>query len=157
MKKKVVIKSPNDPATDAEVKKQTSLNLPDMVVPREFHMSKHWRSVLDTNEKLENVIEDLDGKLSTVLAKQEYDYLKGYNLFVKRKEAELKELIEKLNLKNANSNNKDKKIHNLEVALFRLRQDQQKTDNERKKHQDENKRLKLEVETTKKDCAFLHR
>jgi hypothetical protein len=80
--------------------------------------SRHWREVLETGKELEGVIENLDKKINTILTKQEYDYLKGYNLFVKKKEAELRELIEKLNHKNSNANNKDKKIHNLELALI---------------------------------------
>ena len=42
-----------------------------------------------------------------VLAKQEYEYLKGYNIFVKRKEHELRELIAKLNEKNSDNTIKD--------------------------------------------------
>jgi len=38
----------------------------------------------------------MDDTLNLVLAKQEYEYLKSYNLYVKRKEKELKDLIEKL-------------------------------------------------------------
>lgn len=83
-------------------------------------MSKQWKLVLDTNAKLEDVIEDLDKKLNTVIAKQEYDYLKGYNIYVKKKEDELRNLIEMLNSKNSQSNNKDNKIYNLELALDRI-------------------------------------
>ena len=42
---------------------------------------------------LDETVKDLDLKLNRVLAKQEYDYLKGYNIYVKRKEKELRELI----------------------------------------------------------------
>lgn len=52
---------------------------------------------------INETIEGLDVKLNLVLAKQEYEYLKSYNIFVKRKEKELRELIEKLNEKNLNS------------------------------------------------------
>ena len=69
------------------------------------------------------MIEGLDGKVNSILAKQEYEYLKGYNLYVQWKENELRELVEKLNLKNSQSNNKDKKIYNLEVSLFKIRKE----------------------------------
>jgi hypothetical protein len=36
--------------------------------------------------ELEDTIKDLDVKLNRVLAKQEYEYLKGYNVYVKQKE-----------------------------------------------------------------------
>lgn len=75
------------------------------------------------NGQLEDVIEDLDKKLNRVLAKQEYEYLKGYNIYVKRKEKELRELIEKLNQKNSNNTLKDEKINNLERTIHALRDD----------------------------------
>lgn len=62
-------------------------------------------------------MKDLDTKLNRVLAKQEYEYLKGYNIYVKRKERELRELIDKLNDKNSNNDRKDQKIQNLEKTI----------------------------------------
>lgn len=67
--------------------------------------------------QLDNQIHGLDEKLNLVLAKQEYEYLKGYNIYVKRKEKELRELIEKLNEKNSNNTLKDEKIINLEKTI----------------------------------------
>lgn len=58
-----------------------------------------------------------------MLLKQEYDYLKGYNIYVKRKEKELRELIDKLNEKNSNNTLKDEKINTLERTLHALRED----------------------------------
>ena len=43
--------------------------------------------------QLDEVIEDLDEKLDKQLKKQEHDYLKGYSIYVKTKEKELKTLI----------------------------------------------------------------
>ena len=51
------------------------------------------------------------------MAKQEYEYLKSYNIYVKRKEKELRELIDKLNKKNSNNTLKDEKINNLEKTI----------------------------------------
>lgn len=65
----------------------------------------------------------MDTKLNRVLAKQEYEYLKGYNIYVKRKEKELRELIEKLNEKNSNNTLKDEKISNLERTIHAIRDD----------------------------------
>jgi len=68
----------------------------------------HWNNEIDkTKNALEDVITDLDKKLNRVLEKQEYEYLNGYNIYVKRKEKELRELIEKLNEKNSNNTAKD--------------------------------------------------
>jgi len=46
--------------------------------------------------ELDNTIVDLDQKLHRVIAKQEYEYLKGYNVYVKQKERELKDTIMQL-------------------------------------------------------------
>ena len=80
---------------------------------------------------INETIEGLDVKLNLVLAKQEYEYLKSYNIFVKRKEKELRELIEKLNEKNLNSGKQDEKIMNLEKTIQSIRDDQMKMEKEK--------------------------
>ena len=92
---------------------------------------EHWSDVETTKGKIEEVIGDLDKKLNRVLAKQEYEYLKGYNIYVKRKEKELRELIEKLNEKNSNNTLKDEKINNLERTIHAIREDQIKQEKEK--------------------------
>lgn len=67
-----------------------------------------------TKKELDDTIKDLDVKLNRVLAKQEYDYLQGYNIYVKRKEKELRELIHKLSEKNNNTSFKDEKLNSME-------------------------------------------
>ena len=76
-----------------------------------------------TKVDLDNTLKDLDVKLNRVLAKQEFDYLKGYNIYVKRKEKELRELIMKMNEKNSNSTIKDEKILSLEFTIKKIRED----------------------------------
>ena len=75
-----------------------------------FYIDEHeqWKKVKETNGEIQEVITDLDQKLNRVLAKQEYEYLKGYNIYVKKKERELRQLIDRLNQKNSTSNTKDK-------------------------------------------------
>lgn len=68
-------------------------------------------------EEINHVVSKLDDKLNLVLAKQEYEYLKSYNIYVKRKEKELRLLIDKLNEKNSNNTLKDEKINNLEKTI----------------------------------------
>eukprot|EP00347_Sterkiella_histriomuscorum_P023615 403333985 len=92
---------------------------------------EHWNEVEKTKFQLEDIITDLDKKLNRVLLKQEYDYLKGYNIYVKRKEKELRELIDKLNEKNSNNTLKDEKINNLERTIHAIREDQIKQEKEK--------------------------
>lgn len=63
------------------------------------------------------MIKVLDNQLNQVLRKQEYEYLQAYNIYVKRKEKELRELIAALDEKNSNNNFKDMRISQLEVTI----------------------------------------
>ena len=70
--------------------------------------------------ELDAVIEELDTKLDRQLKKQEHDYLKGYSIYVKTKEKELKTLIQKLNAKNSNNTLKDETIYKLNQKVDSL-------------------------------------
>lgn len=74
-------------------------------------------------DKFDTNISDLDQNLNKVLRKQEYEYLQAYNIYVKRKEKELRELIDALNEKNQRSNFKDNRINQLEVTIDQMRKD----------------------------------
>lgn len=77
-------------------------------------MIKLQKSKIDEeNEKLNDVIRDMDQKLNKVLKRQEADYLKGYSIYVREKERELRDLVMKLNERNSNSSLKDEIIHGL--------------------------------------------
>lgn len=91
----------------------------------------HATEYENVKRDLDDVIHGLDEKLNRVLAKQEYEYLKGYNLYVKRKEKELRELIMRLEEKNSNNNLKDEKIINLEKTIRSIRDDQIRQEKEK--------------------------
>ena len=59
------------------------------------------------------MIKDMDAKLNKVLKRQEADYLKGYSIYVREKERELRDLVQKLNDRNSNSSLKDEIIYGL--------------------------------------------
>ncbi len=90
--------------------------------------------------EMNSTIADLDVKLNLVLKKQEHDYLKGYTMYVKQKERELRELINKLNDKNSNASLKDTIIAEQLQAVKQLTNDQARLEadktklNERIKH-----------------------
>ena len=90
-------------------------------------IQKRMREAMDgareEKKKMDSVIEDLDEKLNDVLSQQEFEYLKSYNIYVKRKEKDLRDLIEKLNLKNSNNTLKDEKIVTLERTIQSYRDD----------------------------------
>ena len=105
--------------------------------PNRLSKGQNWVQVEEKKQQIDDVIGSLDEKLNLVLAKQEYEYLKGYNIYVKRKEKELRELIEKLNQKNSNNTLKDEKINNLEKTIASIRDDQIKME----KHKDEQAKM----------------
>ena len=58
-----------------------------------------------------------------MLRKHEYEYMQAYNIYVKRKEKELLEMINTLNNRNENNNLLDYKIKNLESTVVKLRKE----------------------------------
>jgi chromosome segregation ATPase len=115
----------------------------------------HFDEVKRINGILETTIEDLDKKLNRVLAKQEYEYLKGYNIYVKQKEKDLRELIEKLNEKNSNNTLKDEKISKLESTISAIREDQIRQEKEKEKLNENIKYWKTKAQGYEQEKNFL--
>jgi len=81
--------------------------------------------------------------------------LKGYNIYVKRKEKELRELIDKLNEKNSNNTLKDEKINNLERTIHAIREDQIKQEKEKEQLSDKVKYWKTKALGYEQEKDFL--
>ena len=56
--------------------------------------------ILNINGELDSAISGLNETLDKKLKKQEHDYLKGYSMYVKQKESDLRKIITELNEKN---------------------------------------------------------
>lgn len=104
---------------------------------------------------MEDTITDLDTKLNRVLAKQEYEYLKGYNIYVKQKEKDLRELIEKLNEKNSNNTLKDEKISKLENTISAIREDQIRQERDKEKLNENVRYWKTKAQGQEQENKFL--
>ena len=78
----------------------------DKYVPSE-KAAKLMEQIEEYNAKLDDQVHNMDRKLNMVLKKQEFEYLQAYNIHVKRKEDELKELIHKMNERNTDTSQKD--------------------------------------------------
>lgn len=122
-----------------------------------YEESEKWKQAIDTNDQITNVISDLDVKLNRVLAKQEYEYLKGYNIYVKKKEKELRQLIDTLNKKNSTSNTKDQKIIELNTTIQRIRNDQMNLEKMKEKQRKETLKWKSKSQNLDEDCKFLQK
>ena len=81
--------------------------------------------------ELDDVIKDLDQKLIDVLKRQEADYLKGYSIYVKQKQKDLKDIITKMSANNSDNDQKDKKIFLLQKQLDELNKDRVKMETEK--------------------------
>ena len=87
-------------------------------------------------EELNEVIKDLDGKLTDVLKRQEADYLKSYSIYVKQKQKDLKDIITRMSANNSDNDQKDKKIFTLQRQLDELNKDRVKMESEKQELQE---------------------
>ena len=111
----------------------TSLkNIADRIPVANVATKQHLKDILNTNQELDNHIEELDGKLSKVLQKHEYEYMAAYNIQVKRKEQELLKAMEDL-ASEQNAEIKDIKIQKLESTVSKLRRENQECEKEKEK------------------------
>ena len=101
--------------------------LPDEVSKKgeEFKITntEGWSKLENIYGTSQEVIDTLDKKVNEALRQQEYQYLQAYNIYVKKKEKELRSLIEKLDKNNEGNNVKEKRITTLEKAIDGLRQE----------------------------------
>jgi chromosome segregation ATPase len=122
-----------------------------------YEENEKWHQAIETNDQITEVIADLDVKLNRVLAKQEYEYLKGYNIYVKKKEKELRQLIDTLNKKNSTSNTKDQKINELNSIIQKIRNEQMNLEKMREKQRKETLKWRSKAENLDEDCKFLQK
>ena len=82
------------------------------------------------------MIEVLDKNLVNVLKKQEADYLKGYSIYVKQKEKDLKDIITRISANNSDNDQKDRKIFTLQQSLDSLNKERVRMDKEKQELQE---------------------
>lgn len=116
-----------------------------------------YKQLKETYVSLEGVVEDLDSKLNRVLRKQEYEYLQAYNIYVKRKEKDLRDMIGKLDEKNSKNNFKDLKIQQQEVTIDRMRDDAQKYEQKQEALKKEIKMWKEKLKIEQEEKEFFHK
>ena len=72
---------------------------------------------------MEEQFENLDQSMQKVLDQHEYEFMQAYNIYVKKKEKELLDMIHELENRNKNNNLLDIKIRNLESTVLKLRKE----------------------------------
>jgi chromosome segregation ATPase len=108
--------------------------------------------------EMHDTLTDLDKKLHRVLAKQEYDYMKCYTMYIKKKERELRELVQGLSEKAKNADRvKDERIKQLENACRQAIANETKMDKQLQEMKATMRRWKEKAEDLESDQEFLKR
>ena len=81
---------------------------------------KNVEEIINTDEQLNNKYEDMDELIRGVINTHEQEFMQAYNIYVKKKEKELIDIIQTLEARNAKNNLLDIKIKNLEATIRKL-------------------------------------
>lgn len=100
---------------------------------------KHEDIINKHRSEINSAINVLDVSMEERLKKQADEYLKGYAIYVKEKEKDLRELIFKLHEKNSNSTLKDEIIFNLKQTIKKMNEEQIKIEGQK---QEQNEKIK---------------
>lgn len=74
-----------------------------------------WSEITAVKDSLHNEIGNMESSLQKVLQKHELEYMQAYNIYVKRKETELKKLIDDITNRLGDKVANDKKMKRLEL------------------------------------------
>lgn len=107
------------------------------------------------NDELDDAISGLDKQLDQKLKKQEHDYLKGYQIYVKQKEQDLRKIIAELNQKNQGNTQKEEIIYALKNTIKRMNDEQIRTEQEKTDLKEKVKFLKQRSDAFEQDKNFL--
>jgi hypothetical protein len=86
----------------------------------EAEIAQKKAEITAVNVELDNAISGLDRQLDDKLKKQEHDYLKGYSMYVKQKEQDLRKIIAELNKNNEGNTAKEERICALKNTIKRM-------------------------------------
>jgi chromosome segregation ATPase len=87
------------------------------------NIAQNIEEILAHERKMEEQFENLDQSMQKVLDQHEYEFMQAYNIYVKKKEKELLDMIHELENRNKNNNLLDIKIKNLESTVLKLRKE----------------------------------
>ena len=90
--------------------------------------------ILKTNGAILDTIDDIGSKISTAIKKKEEEYLQIQNVFIKRKEKELKEVLDQMHLKNALKARDYKDVSQMRDHIAELTRENIQMDDERNRH-----------------------
>lgn len=97
----------------------------------------------------------MDVKLNRVLKRQEQEYLKGYSIYVREKEKELRTLVEKLNERSNDETLKDEVIFGLKSQISKMYEQGMKAEEAQQKMKARIRSLTETNEYLEKDKQFM--
>lgn len=106
-------------------------NEEDEAVVTNEQLVQKANEIYKINDELDDAISGLDKQLDQKLKKQEHDYLKGYQIYVKQKEQDLRKIIAELNQKNQGNTQKEEIIYALKNTIKRMNDEQIRTEQEK--------------------------
>ena len=133
---------------------RTALNSAIDSTLNEIHR-KHEEVIRKHNHDVNEAINILDVSMEERLRKQADEYLKGYAIYVKEKEKDLRELIFKLHEKNSNSTLKDEIIFNLKQTIKKMNDDQIKMEAQKQEQNEKIKYWQMRSQANEQDKNFL--
>ena len=89
------------------------------------------------------------------LKKQEHDYLKGYSMYVKQKEQQLRAVIGELNDQNQGNTQKEEIIYALKSTIKRMNEEQVRSEAEKSELKEKIRYWKSRSEAFEQDKTFL--
>ena len=107
------------------------------------------------NEELDDAIAGLDQQLDMKLKKQEHDYLKGYSMYVKQKETQLRAVIGELNDQNQGNTQKEEIIYALKTTIKRMNAEQIRGESEKSELKEKIRYWKSRSDAFEQDKTFL--
>ena len=95
--------------------------------------------------------------MQKVLDQHEYEFMQAYNIYVKKKEKELLEMIHELENRNKNNNLLDQKIKTLESSVLKLRKETEVSEKTKESLRQNIRDLKQWLDQEKQEKDFYHK
>jgi chromosome segregation ATPase len=126
----------------------------------QFEIKKTQQAIVEivqSNKQLEGQFDNLEGLIKSVIDRHENEFMTAYNIYVKKKEKDLIEIIQTLELRNKKNNLLDLKIKNLEAHIVKLRHEANESENAKEKLRRDIREQKSKCDLEREEKEFYHK
>lgn len=127
---------------------------PDMFTTEKSR--KIWNEIVQAKTAMADQIAHMEDSFARVLAQHEYEYAQAYNIFVKNKEAELKQLIDDITQRLGDKVANDRKMKRLELNEFIMREKANEQVTEITQLRKDIQSLKVRITSEQEEKTFYH-